>query len=114
MRILLHAALLLSLSAPLCLAKKKEEKKDKTQTDEIAFKALDLNGDSMLSLQEFAAPTETPEKAAEFSKLDVNKDGSLTLEEFSARTVRGKPERKKRKKKNKDAEVDVEKDKATA
>ncbi len=100
MKILLHAALLLSLSAPLCFAKKKEGKKDKTQNDEIAFKALDLNGDSLLSLQEFSASGANPEKAAEFSKLDLDKDGSLTLEEFSARTEPGKAEKKKRKKKD--------------
>ena len=103
--------LLLATASLPTFAKPPKEQKTKTLTDEEAFKALDKDGDNLISKDEFSAgapPSEEGRKSKrtkassnageDFEKLDADKDGKLTLEEFSKREpVAGKPDRKKRK-----------------
>lgn len=106
-------ALLLTLAAPAAFAKNPKEPKTKTLKDEEAFKALDQDGDNLLSKEEFcakaAAPADgnTPRKGRanpntgeDFEKLDADKDGRLTLEEFSHReaTPAGQENNRKKRK----------------
>ena len=58
MRPILLFAFLLTVSAPSVFAKGPKEGKTKTLTDEETFKALDKDGDNLLSKEEFCAPPE--------------------------------------------------------
>jgi hypothetical protein len=112
MRPILLFAFLLTVSAPSVFAKGPKEGKTKTLTDEETFKALDKDGDNLLSKEEFCAPPPASadakprqkrglkaRSAEEFETLDADKDGKLTLEEFGKRTeapAEG-PQKKRRK-----------------
>lgn len=48
-----------------------------------AFERLDADKNGLLTLEEYTAKVNTPERAEWFAARDTDKDGSLTLEEFS-------------------------------
>ncbi len=98
MKCLLILCLGLTLAAPPASAKARPDR-TKPQSHETAFKSLDKDGNSLLSLEEFSSGAADPAQAAtEFAKLDTDKDGTLTLEEFSARADPKAREPKKKRK----------------
>ena len=112
MKLTLLFALLLTITTPAAFAKGPKEAKTKTLKDEETFKALDKDGDNLLSKDEFstshpyAAEAKTRKKrkpnsitAEDFQKLDADKDGKLTLEEFSKREANPDNQKGNRKKK---------------
>jgi Ca2+-binding EF-hand superfamily protein len=84
MKKLLTTLMALAVGSSLALAAKGGGKRN----PEDAFKKLDGNSDSSLSLDEFKAGPmgkKDPAKAEEiFKKKDKDSDGKLTLEEFKA------------------------------
>lgn len=115
MRSTFFLLLMLATASVPTFAKPAKEKKTQTLTDEEAFKALDKDGDSLLSKEEFCAGApNAPEgrkskktkgaltEEEQFDKLDTDKDGKLTLEEFGKREPA--PDGAERKKKRKGQE----------
>ena len=82
MRRLFAIVIALGLAVPALAADEKPK-----PSPEEAFKKMDKNGDSKLSLEEFKGKRQgdKADKAeANFKRKDKDKDGSLTLEEFKA------------------------------
>ncbi len=92
MKYLPAIAAFLALTAPLSMAKDKEEKKK--ATPEEAFKKRDTNGDGKLSVEEFTGKHDADKAKTAFGKLDKDSDGFLTLEESSAKVEGGKKKKK--------------------
>lgn len=66
---------------------------DKKPNPEEAFKKMDKNGDSKVSLEEFKGKREGDKAAAaekQFKAKDKDSDGFLTLEEFKAPAKKAK------------------------
>lgn len=82
----------------MAFAKEKKKKAGPPNAEE-RFKALDKDGDGMLSLSEFLEGKGDPAAAkAAFTNANMDKDNNLTLEEFSSLP---KPDKKEKKKKSK-------------
>ena len=101
MKSITTAILLLCLGSSAAFAKEKKKKAAPPNAEE-RFKALDKDGNGMLSLSEFLeGKSDSSAAKAAFRNADTDNDNSLTLEEFSSLPQPDKKERKKDKKRPK-------------
>lgn len=94
---------IIALATSLSFGEEEAPKEKKGGNPEEAFKKIDKDGNSSISLEEYKASpmgTKAGDKAeAKFKKLDANGDGSVNLDEFkAASTGKAKGEGKKKEK----------------